>query len=132
VRRFDHGRFAAHARTYDASQGSDPGQILRTSLRATAGPGAYSSHGHSPPRRRSPLEWGASPWQYTPPQRHTSDQQVASDFSLGGQSCPVVCAEATDRTGLIFAGSQRRRNAYDGRMEPPNSSSQCFQKGQCF
>jgi len=55
VRRLDHDRSPANARTHSASQGSDPGQILRRSCGTPAGTKASPSQRHLPPRGRSPF-----------------------------------------------------------------------------
>ena len=53
---FDHGRPAAHSRTYGTLKRPNPSQILRASVRTPPRPKSFSANWHSPFRRQAALQ----------------------------------------------------------------------------
>src|ERR1022692_404914 len=121
---FDYGRSAAQSRTDCAWKHPNPSQILRASIGTPPRFEPLLANRHSPFRRqaavqrRTPAEWHTSP-------KHT----ITSVFSWRTNAQPRT-PQWHPEPGVLRLW--RSDEAQDDRMRPPNSSSQCFQKLQCF
>jgi hypothetical protein len=120
------GRPAAHSRTDYASKRPNPSQILRASVRTSPRLEPLLANRHSP-FRRQPRCNGTL--------RRNGTRLLSTITSIGfqleeGQSARPRTPQEHPEPGVICL--QRSDDGQDGRTRPPNSSSQCFQKLQCF